>query len=101
MEFIIPALVALISIPLTWVLAQRKNNADARLTEIESEIKAAGFYKSLLDDAKTRLDEAIAAINERDIRIRERDKHIEALIIKVELLTTELGKYKQLNGKTQ
>lgn len=99
MEYIVPGFVALISIPLTWFFARRNNNAEARLKEIEAEIKAASFYKSLLDDAKTRLEEAITAINERDIRIRERDKHIEALIIKVELLTTELGKYKQLNGK--
>ena len=83
---VIPALV-------TWYLAKRKNLAEARQSEIESEVKAAEFYRSLLDDAMNRLDRAIETINKQEEKIKE-------LLTEVEHLTDELRKYKQLNGKT-
>lgn len=83
---VIPALV-------TWYLAKRKNLAEARQSEIESEVKAAEFYRSLLDDAMNRLDRAIETINKQEEKIKE-------LLQEVELLTEELRKYKQLNGKS-
>ena len=80
---------------------------EVKSTVIENEIKSATFYQNLLDDATRRMNEAIKAIEERDIRIslrdekiKERDKRIDQLILKVEILTHELEKYKQLNGKT-
>lgn len=82
---VIPAIV-------TWYLAKRKNLAEARLSEIESEVKAAAFYRSLLDDAMNRLDRAIETISLQEQKIRE-------LLTEVEHLTEELRKYKQLNGK--
>jgi len=78
---------------LTWFLARRKNDADAKNAEIEAEVKAAEFYRSLLDDAMTRLDKAIATINQQEEKIKR-------LLLEVEHLTDELRKYKQLNGKT-
>lgn len=84
------------------------DNADARAKEIDNEIKSADFYRGLLDDATNRLDRAILAIEERDLRIAERDKKIverdkkiDTLLEEVEILTTEIRKYKQLNGKTE
>ena len=112
---VIPAIV-------TWYLTKRKNLAEARQSEIESEVKAAEFYRSLLDDATVRLDKAIETINQQESKIKSlieiiesRDKKIkelietvnsqdikiESLLKEVELLTDELRKYKQLNGKTQ
>ncbi len=84
---------------ITWFFARRKNNADAKSAEIDNEVKAAEFYKSLLDDSSRRLDEAIQTIEDRDKAIRLRDEKIELLIRELEKLTTELRKYKQLNGK--
>lgn len=82
------------------------DNADARAKELETEIKAAEFYKALLDDAKERLEQAIVQleerdkrIKERDERIKERDEKIDLLIEEIETMTNELKKYKQLNGK--
>lgn len=83
---VIPAIV-------TWFLARRKNDADAKNAEIEAEVKAAEFYRSLLDDAMNRLDKAIATINQQEEKIKR-------LLLEVEHLTDELRKYKQLNGKT-
>lgn len=82
---VIPAVV-------TWFLARRKNDADAKNAEIEAEVKAAEFYRSLLDDAMTRLDKAIATISQQEEKIKR-------LLLEVEHLTDELRKYKQLNGK--
>lgn len=83
------------------------DNADARAKEIDNEIKSAHLYKTLLDDLKIRLESAIQAIEERDVRIAERDKKIEErdkkidqLLSEVEIMTDELRKFKQLNGKS-
>lgn len=86
--------IAMVVIPtvITWFLARRKNRADVKTTEIENEVKAAEFYKLLLDDAMKRLEIAISTINSQD-------KRIQSLLIEVENLTEELKKYKQLNGK--
>lgn len=98
-QFLYPTLTAFFAALITWFFSRKSN-------EIDNEIKSASFYRSMLDDAKIRLDEAIMAINERDKRIeerderiKERDKRIDQLISKVEILTHELEKYKQLNGK--
>ncbi|EMY3554860.1 cell wall anchor protein [Flavobacterium psychrophilum] len=79
---------------ITWFFARRKNNAEAKTVEIETEIKAADFYRTLLDDAMKRLDLAIKTIHEQDVRIKE-------LMLEVETLTHEIRKYKQLNGKAE
>lgn len=92
---------------ITWILAKRKNNADAKLAEIEAEIKAGEFYRGMLDDAKERLDDAFQMIKERDNIIKMQDEEKKQLQLKlkevideIETLTTELKKYKQLNGKS-
>jgi archaellum component FlaC len=108
-----PTLFAFLGIAVTkfwdWVKPKfqtKIDNAEARAKEIDNEIKSADFYKTLLDDLKVRLEFAIQAIEERDVRIAERDKKIEErdkkidhLLSEVELLTDELRKFKQLNGK--
>jgi hypothetical protein len=98
-EFILPILTTLATALITWFFARRKSNAEAKSAEIDNEIKASGFYKSLLDDLKDRLESAIKAIEERDNKIIERDKKIDMLLIEIEQLTDELRKFKQLNGK--
>ena len=91
-EFLLPLIGTGLTALITWFFARRKTNAEARMAEIDAEVKAAEFYKSLLDDAMKRLDSAISTINNQDAKIQN-------LINQVEHLTDELKKYKQLNGK--
>lgn len=91
-DFILPILTTLATALITWFFARRKNNADAKSAEIDNEVKSADFYRGLLDDATRRLNEAIDTINNQDLKIK-------SLMAEIELLTDELKKFKQLNGK--
>lgn len=93
-DFILPILTTLATALITWFFARRKNNADAKSAEIDNEVKSADFYRGLLDDATRRLNEAIDTINNQDLKIK-------SLMAEIELLTDELKKFKQLNGKSQ
>lgn len=77
--FIYDVLKILIGGFLAWFLRGRINSLEVA----EKEIK---LYREMVDDLSTRLKEAIHSIRE--------------LEEKVEALTTELSKYKQLNGKS-
>lgn len=92
-DFILPILTTLATALITWFFARRKNNADAKSAEIDNEVKSADFYRGLLDDATRRLNEAIDTINNQDLKIK-------SLMTEIELLTDELKKFKQLNGKS-
>lgn len=85
-QFIYPTLTAFFAALITWFFSRKS-------TEIDNEIKSADFYRGLLDDATKRLNQAIDTINERDEKIK-------VLMLEIELLTDELKKFKQLNGKT-
>lgn len=115
---IIPAIITGIG---TWLYNKTpKGMVEVKASVIETEIKSAGFYQNLLDDASRRLNDAILAIEQRDLKIKERDAKIDQLISAIEnrdikikerdvkidqlieqvgILTDELRKYKQLNGK--
>lgn len=106
-EFLYPLISTIVTAVITWFLAKRKNNAEAKLAEIDAEVKAGEFYRSLLDDAKTRLEDAFKSIEERDRIIkaqdeekREMQRQIKVFIEDIESLTTEIKKFKQLNGKS-
>ena len=92
-DFILPILTTLATALITWFFARRKHNADAKSAEIDNEVKSADFYRGLLDDATRRLNEAIDTINNQDLKIK-------SLMAEIELLTDELKKFKQLNGKS-
>jgi hypothetical protein len=112
-DFILPIIGTLITALITWFLARRKNNADAKSAEIQNEIKSAEFYRGLLDDATKRINEFIAIIEILNTKIEDRDKkieqrefenlelkkHIAELMSSNETLIKELQKFKQLNGK--
>lgn len=93
-QFVYPVLTLFFGSLITWLFSQRKTNAEAKSAEIEAEVKAANFYKSLLDDAMNRLEKAIVTINNQERKIIE-------LIEEIEHLTGEIRKYKQLNGKAE
>ena len=99
-----------------------KGMIEVKASVVETEINSAKFYQNLLDDATRRLNDSILAIEQRDLKIKERDDKIDQLIETVEhrdvkikerdgkidqlieqvgILTDELRKYKQLNGKAQ
>lgn len=84
-QFLYPTLTAFFAALITWFFS-RKSAA------IDDEIKLSNFYRSLLDDSLKRLDQAIDTINERDEKIK-------VLMEEIEMLTDELRKFKQLNGK--
>ena len=85
-QFIYPTLTAFFAALITWFFSRKSN-------QIDIEIKAADLYRTLLDDATKRLNQAIDTINERDEKIK-------VLMLEIELLTDELKKFKQLNGKS-
>ena len=98
-NLLIPALSSFVTALGMKILEWNKDKANIKSSEIDNEIKLATFYQNLLDDMSKRLQESIDAIEKRDVRIKERDERIEHLIGEMELLTSELRKYKQLNGK--
>lgn len=96
-----------------WFFGRKKKNVDLKMSQNELEVKLTEKYETLLDNFDKRLknalvdlDRATAELRERDrqiaamaIEIRGRDKQVQELIEKVEELTEELKKYKQLSGK--
>jgi hypothetical protein len=92
-QFVYPVLTVFFTALITWIFSKRKQNSELKSLDIDNEIKSADFYRNLLDDAMKRLNQAIDTINERDIKIKQ-------LMDDIEVLTDELRKFKQLNGKT-
>lgn len=85
-QFIYLTLTGFFSALITWFFSRKSNLIDI-------EIKAASLYQNMLNDATKRLNQAIDTINERDEKIK-------VLMLEIELLTDELKKFKQLNGKS-
>ena len=75
-----------------WFFGRKKAEADAETSQIENAEKLLNYYKALVDDLGTRLESAIKNFNEAQKIVRELEERIDAL-------TDELKKYKQLNGK--
>lgn len=99
-QLIFPIISSLATATITWFFARRKNSAEAKSAEIDNEVKSAEFYQSLLDDSVGRINKLIEITEQLEDKIKERDAKIEFLIKEIEELTTELRKYKQLNGKS-
>jgi peptidoglycan hydrolase CwlO-like protein len=75
-----------------WIFSAKKTKADLETSQIENAEKLLDYYRKLADDMGTRLESAIAKFNSAEQMIRELEERIDAL-------TDELKKYKQLNGK--
>jgi len=75
-----------------WFFRRGKQAAETRGSEIENAEKVLKYYREMVDDLGLRLKEAIQ-------RLKEAEAVIMNLEAKVEALTAELMKYKQLNGK--
>ena len=77
-----------------WFFGRKKAAAEVETSQIENAEKLLEFYKNLADDLGKRLENAIKEFNDAKKIISELEE-------KVEDLTNELRKYKQLNGKVQ
>ena len=75
-----------------WFFGRKKANADAETSQIENAEKLLSYYKNLVEDMGVRMEQAIKKFNDAEKTIRELEERIDAL-------TDELKKYKQLNGK--
>lgn len=90
-----------------WLFGRRKANAEVEASQIENAEKLLGYYKNLADDLGQRLEKAIDNLQKSEVekqeviaKFSEATNTIHELERKVENLTEELKKYKQLSGKT-
>lgn len=91
-----------------WIYGRKKANAEADAVQIENYDKGLLLYQKMIDDLGIRLDKAIAALHISEIekqevikKFTEATEQIHQLEKKVEILTDELKKYKQLTGKVE
>lgn len=91
-----------------WFFGRKKASVDVEGVQIENFDKGLAYYQKLVDDLGIRLERAILALQKSEIekqevirKFSEATDQIHELEKKVENLTKELGKYKQLNGKTE
>lgn len=89
-----------------WFFGRKKATVDVEGVQIENFDKGLLYYQKLVDDLGVRLERSILALQKSEIekqvviqKFTEATKNIHELEIKVEKLTEELQKYKQLNGK--
>lgn len=83
---------ALIGAFIGWFFQRKKQNTEIHANEIENAEKGLQYYRQMVDDLGNRLTQAISELNATKQIIKELEEKIEAL-------TDELKKYKQLNGK--
>lgn len=73
-----------------WIFSRKKTQSDLDNSQIENAEKLLDYYRKMADDLGTRLENAIKEFNEAKQTIKELEERIDAL-------TAELSKYKQLN----
>lgn len=90
-----------------WFYGRKKANVDVDSVQIDNFDKGLIYYQKLVDDLGVRLERAISALHLSEIekqevikKFSEATEQIHELEKKVENLTEELKKYKQLNGKS-
>lgn len=91
-EILIPTLTALVGAGITWFFGRPKEKAELQTSELDNVDKAVKIYREMIENLSNELRRAITELNEAKTTIRELESTIEGL-------TTELMKYKQLNGK--
>ncbi|GAA4156576.1 hypothetical protein GCM10022217_15720 [Chryseobacterium ginsenosidimutans] len=91
-----------------WFFGRKRANVDVEGVQIENFDKGLLYYQKLVDDLGVRLEKAISALQKSEIekqevikKFTEATETIHELERKVENLTEELKKYKQLSGKSQ
>ncbi len=77
-----------------WFFGRKKASAEVETNQIENAEKLLDYYRKMVDDLGLRLENSIIRFNAAENTIRELEE-------KIDRLTHELGKYKQLNGKVE
>lgn len=77
-----------------WFFGRKKAATEVETSQIENAEKLLEFYKNMVEDLGKRLENSIIRFNAAENTIKELED-------KVDNLTTELRKYKQLNGKIE
>lgn len=90
-----------------WFFGRRKANVEADGQQIENFDKGLVYYQKLVDDLGVRLEKAIAELQKSEAEKKEviekfsqATETVHELEKKIDSLTNELKKYKQLNGKS-
>jgi mevalonate kinase len=82
-----------------WFFGRKKATVDVEGVQIEKYDKGLIYYQKMVDDLGNRLEKAIAALQRSEVEKQEVITNLHELERKVEILTDELKKYKQLTGK--
>ena len=77
-----------------WFFARKKQQTELQANELDNVDKAVRIYREMIENLGAQLKTAIAELDEAKRIIKELEQ-------KVEALTNELTKYKQLNGKAK
>ena len=77
-----------------WFFGRKKASTEVETNQIENAEKLLDYYRKMVDDLGLRLENSIIRFNAAENTIRELEG-------KVDNLTAELKKYKQLNGKVE
>lgn len=93
-EIFIPVITSFIGALVGWWFGRPKEKMDLQTSELDNVDKAVKIYREMIEDLGEQLRKAISELNEAKTTIRELENTIEGL-------TTELTKYKQLNGKAK
>lgn len=84
-----------------WFFGRKKATVDVEGVQIENYDKGLIYYQKLVDGLGIQLEKAIQALQKSEVEKQEVIKNLHELERKVEILTDELKKYKQLNGKIE
>ncbi len=82
-----------------WFIQKKAKETEAQRNEIDNADRVLKYYREMVDDLGTRLTIAIKELAEAKLQLDYAKKAIKELEEKIEALTNELSKYKQLNGK--
>lgn len=93
-QYIGEAITALVGGFAGWFFTRKKQLAEIQASELDNVDNAVRIYREMIDDLGKQLRTAIAELDEAKRIIKELEQKIEAL-------TVELTKYKQLNGKSK
>ncbi|TDX86170.1 cell wall anchor protein [Epilithonimonas xixisoli] len=77
-----------------WFFGRKKASAEVETNQIENAEKLLDYYRKMVDDLGLRLENSIIRFNAAENTIRELEE-------KIDRMTDELKKYKQLNGKLE
>ncbi|MGP6603653.1 cell wall anchor protein [Ornithobacterium rhinotracheale] len=92
--YISEIITAIVGAFVAWFFARKKQQMEVQANELDNVDKAVRIYREMIENLGTQLKTAIVELDAAKKTIKELEQ-------KVEALTNELTKYKQLNGKAK